>query len=209
MRVLDQPRTEVAGDALVAVLARVERPVALVRDGEEAERRELRLVDVVGDGVVHLPVRQEPVDLVLGRGPGGPGRRLRRAGLGAVGGRRRVRAGRTGSHERQGRDQEDRDDAGADELSPGHPGSVGEVADPVKRPGRRPRLGVGGDRLGDRGFDRGVGGRLGGLSGGRLSGGAPQRQAPWLRARPAGAGRGPRSGPGACDRPRCGRGLPG
>ena len=66
----DHRPADVAADPLQAGLV-VEPAVPLMRDREQPERREVRGGDVVDDGAVHLPVRNEAIDLVLRYGQDG------------------------------------------------------------------------------------------------------------------------------------------
>ena len=146
MGLADQLLADRAGDLLVAALARVERSVRPVRHREQGERREVGPGDVGGDRVVHLPVREEAVDLVTGgRDRGRLGRVRRHAGIarptarrrGARTGRRlsrRARPERSAQHESH--DDHHRDEhaeGGQGPLAPGHGGRVGAPAGSVKR----------------------------------------------------------------------------
>ncbi len=66
LRFGDQALAERSVDAPDAVLVVVERPVPVMGDREQGERRELDRRQVLGDRVVHLPVGHEPVRLVAG-----------------------------------------------------------------------------------------------------------------------------------------------
>ena len=67
VRLLDDLAADVPGDRAVAGGARAQRPVVGVGDAEQPDRGQGRPGEVVDDPRVHLPVRQEPVQLVAGR----------------------------------------------------------------------------------------------------------------------------------------------
>ena len=66
VRLADQLLADRAGDALVTGLAGVDRTGPGVRHREEGKRRQWRLRHVLRDVAVHLPVRHEAEDLMLG-----------------------------------------------------------------------------------------------------------------------------------------------
>ena len=144
---------DLARDPLVAGLVRVERAGPGMRHGEQREGRQPRPGEVVGDPVVHLPVRHEADDLVAGERPdrrasGAPGRNGRCAGGRAGRGVGGLPAGARA--ELGGEDDGDGDDDGtdADEGPSGHRRSVGPAPDRVNRAGRDERRGPGRRRRG-------------------------------------------------------------
>ena len=145
----DELLADAAGDALVAELLGVDRTVLGVRDREQGERRQRRPGEVLGDAVVHLPVRHEAEQLVLrdrslgrdGRDRRWSGRRRHRVrGRGCP--RRGCARSRTGAGagararpERQpeGDDRDDADGTDADDGPSGHGDSLRPTPDRVKR----------------------------------------------------------------------------
>ena len=83
VRLADHLLADGPDDPLVAVLRVVDRAVLLVGDGEQRERRQVGLGEMLGDPGVHLPVGHEAEDLVPGqRTRGRDGRRDRRVRVG-------------------------------------------------------------------------------------------------------------------------------
>ena len=149
VRLVDQLLADRPRDPLVAELLGVQAAGLGVRDREQGERRQRRLRQVVGDVAVHLPVRDEPEQLVLrdrargrngGRVGGGADGRVRavtreRAGPGRGGADGRMRGAvrpRSEPHD-EGDDGDDGDGTDADDGPSGHGDSVGPTPDRVKR----------------------------------------------------------------------------
>jgi hypothetical protein len=60
----DQVAPDRPGDGSIPLLPVIELAIALVGDREEGQRRQVGRADVIDDRLVHLPVRQEAIDLV-------------------------------------------------------------------------------------------------------------------------------------------------
>ena len=112
MDVGEDPPADRSRDPLVAGLVGRELALRGVRHREERDRRGIGRREVLGDRTVHLPVRDEAVDLMTGHGPRGEAGRHRGVGSARWARRRAVR--RSATEQQRSADRQDRDNDGED-----------------------------------------------------------------------------------------------